>query len=68
MTPERVLAVGPTGAATVYSSIRAASRALSGTGSDNLRTTICSRLNDGGGYVGSNWVQSTSLESVHRPR
>ena len=43
-----------------FSSIRSASRALSGNGSDRLSTSIRRRLRDGGGYVGSNstWVQS----------
>lgn len=68
MNTERILSVGPNGSATVYNSIRAASRALSGNGSDSLRRTISRRLDTGGGFVGNNWVQTTSLQSVHRPR
>lgn len=68
MTPEKVLVVGPNGAAAVYSSIRAASRVLSGDGSDARRRTITRRLDDGGGYVGNTWVQTTDLNGVHRPR
>lgn len=68
MTPEKVLVVGPTGSAAVYSSIRAASRVLSGTGSDSLRRTITRRLDIGGGFVGDAYVQATNLTSVHRPR
>jgi len=65
---ERVLVIGPTGAAAVYSSIRATSRVLSGNGSDSLRRTITRRLDVGGGYVGDAWVQTTALEGVRRPR
>ena len=68
MISEKVLAIGPNGAATVYSSIRAASRALSGNGSSSLRRTITRRLDIDGGFVGNNWVQATSLQSIHRPR
>lgn len=59
MTPDRILAIGPNGGATVFRSIRAASRSLSGTGSDNLRTTITNRALEGGGYVGEVWVEYT---------
>jgi len=68
MYAERVLTVGPNGSAAVYSSIRAASRALSGNGSDSLRRTISRRIDLGGGYIGNNWVQATTLEGVSRPR
>ena len=67
MTPEKVLVIGPTGAATVYNSIRATSRVLSGTGSDSLRRTITRRLDIGGGFVGDAYVQTTNLTSVRRP-
>ena len=68
MKSENVLVIGPNGSAAVYSSIRATSRALSGNGSDSLRRTITRRLDIDGGFVGNNWVQSTSLTSVRRPR
>jgi hypothetical protein len=68
MTSEKVLVVGPNGAAAVYNSIRATSRVLSGDGSDALRRTIARRLDTGGGFVGNAWVQSTTLESIHRPQ
>ncbi len=68
MISEKVLAIGPNGSATVYSSIRATSRALSGDGSDSLRRTITRRLDLSGGFVGNNWVQTTLLSGVHRPR
>lgn len=68
MTSEKVLVVGPSGSAAVYNSIRATSRALSGNGSDSLRRTITRRLDIDGGFVGNNWVQSTALPGIHRPR
>lgn len=68
MSSEKVLVIGPNGAAAVYNSIRATSRVLSGNGSDALRRTITRRLDIGGGYIGSAWVQPTALEGVHRPR
>jgi len=45
---------------TKFSSIRSASRSLSGNGSDKLSTSIRRKLKEGGGYVGSNgvWVES----------
>lgn len=55
-----VLTIGPNGGAKVYSSARAASRALSGFGTDSLRNTIVRRIDDGGGFVGGVWVQSTA--------
>ena len=55
-----VLTIGPNKGTKVYSSTRAASRALSGTGSDSLRRTIGRRLDNGGGFVGSVWVQTTT--------
>lgn len=60
MSNDRVLTIGPNGGVKVYSSLRATSRALSGTGSDSLRSTITRRLDNGGGYVGDVWVQSTT--------
>lgn len=55
-----VLTIGPNGGAKVYSSLRAASRALSGLGTDSLRSTITRRIDDGGGFVGGVWVESTN--------
>lgn len=55
-----VLTIGPNGGAKVYSSLRAASRALSGLGTDSLRSTITRRVDDGGGFVGGVWVESTN--------
>ena len=60
----KVLTIGPNGGARVYSSIRAASRALSGTGTDNMRSTIARRCEAGGGKVGEVYVQYTNLVSV----
>lgn len=56
----KVLALMPSGRAVAFSSLRAASRSLSGTGSDGLRNTITDRVLTGGGYVGNVWVQSTN--------
>ena len=53
----KVVTVGPSGAARVYKSTRAASRSLSGTGSDGKRSTISRRVHGGGGYLGRVWVQ-----------
>lgn len=39
-----------------FSSIRNASRALSGNGSDRLSTSIRRRITAGGGFVGTNGV------------
>lgn len=55
----KVKTIGPNGGTHTYSSITAASRALSGTGSNSLRTTISRRCSAGGGYVGNVWVQYT---------
>lgn len=60
MNGTAILTVGPNGGAKVYSSVRAASRALSGTGTDSLRSTILRRVDVGGGFVGNVWVQSTN--------
>jgi len=58
-TSKAVLAIYESGTETRFSSIRSASRALSGNGSDRLSTSIRRRLNAGGGYVGNNhvWVE-----------
>lgn len=57
---DRVLTIGPNGGTKVYSSLRAASRALSGNGTDALRSTITRRVNNGGGFIGGVWVQATN--------
>jgi len=58
-TATSVLVTFATGKATRFSSIGAASRALSGDGSDRLSTTIRRRLRESGGYIGANnaWVE-----------
>lgn len=56
-----VLTITPTRQARVYKSLRAASRALSGTGTDSVRSTITRRCDQGGGYIGKNWVQYTTF-------
>lgn len=56
-----VLTVGPNNGVKVYSSLRAASRALSGDGSDSLRRTITRRMDVGGGYVGDVWVEPSNF-------
>lgn len=58
----QVLTIGPNNGVRVYTSIRAASRALSGTGSDEKRSTIARRIYEGGGYIGDVFV---SLGSVY---
>lgn len=55
-----VLTIGPNNGLKIYSSIRAASRALSGTGKDSLRRTITRRLDNGGGFVGGVWVEPSN--------
>lgn len=60
MANTSVLTIGPNGGAKVYTSARAASRALSGTGSEGMRGAIGRRLVEGGGFVGGVWVQATS--------
>lgn len=67
MNAQSLLTVGPNGKAQRYSSIRAASRALSGDGTDSLRNTIARRAEEGG-FVGDVWVQLSNIPSVNRPR
>ena len=59
-TATPVLVTYKSGTTARFSSIRSASRALSGNGSDRLSTSIRRRVRDGGGYVGANstWVES----------
>jgi hypothetical protein len=61
-----ILTVGPSGGASRYKSIRATSRALSGNGSDSIRSTIGRRIDEGGGYIGNVWVQQTALPGITR--
>lgn len=56
-----ILTISPNGNAKVYSSVRAASRVLTGFGSESLKDTINRRVNNGGGYVKNVWVQGTTL-------
>lgn len=63
-----LLTVGPTGKATRYASLRAASRALSGFGSDGVRSSITRRADNGGGFIGDVWVQYSDIPSIRRPR
>jgi len=53
-TGTSVLVTYASGTVARFTSIRSASRSLSGNGSDRLSTTIRRRLREGGGYVGSN--------------
>jgi aspartate carbamoyltransferase catalytic subunit len=58
-TATSVLAIGPRSTRT-YKSVRAAARALSGTGLDvteRTRSSIRRRLNVGGGYIGRTYVE-----------
>lgn len=55
-TTTPVIAISASGRASVYSSIRAASRVLSGNGTDSLKDTIARRVSTGGGYVGNVYV------------
>lgn len=52
-----IIAVGPSGSRRTFSSVRAASRALSGTGSDGLKSSISRKARSGGGYVGNTFVK-----------
>ena len=61
MSSYSVLAISPSKQARVYSSVRAASRVLSGTGTDRRRNTVTRRCDEGGGYVGNVWVQYTNM-------
>lgn len=58
---QHVLTIGPNNGVKVYGSLRAASRALSGTGKDSLRRTITRRLDNGGGFVGQVWVEASNF-------
>ena len=56
MTNTPVIAISATGRATVYNSIRAASRVLTGNGTDSLRSSIARHVSNGGGFVGNVFV------------
>jgi len=55
-----VLTIGPNKGVRVYESLSAASRALSGTGTTDLRFAIADRISNGGGYVGNVYVADGS--------
>jgi len=52
-----ILAVGPSGTKRIFSSVRATSRALSGTGTDGLKSRISRVARAGGGYVGRTYIK-----------
>ena len=54
---QRVRVRSRSGNVKTYSSISAAARVLSGTGTDGKRRQITRRCRDGGGYVGENYVE-----------
>lgn len=61
-----VLTIGPSGKARVYSSLRAASRVLSGDGSDRRRSLIAGVIEQGGGRIANVWVQGTTFRGSRR--
>ena len=65
-TKQSVLAIGPNGGAHIYSSASAAARVLSGNGTRSKIMSVTRRLNEGGGYVGNVWVQTTGLDGISR--
>ena len=67
MRNKQILTINTTtGKAHLYSSLRKASRALSGVGTDGKRSTITRRCNAGGGNVGDVYVQFTNLSHLSR--
>lgn len=48
---------GPSKTPRVYSSLSAASRVLSGDGTDRRRSLIAERIQNGGGYIASVYVR-----------
>lgn len=56
MTRLPILTIGPNGGVVTYASVRATARALGGTGSESLKSTISSSVAGGGGYVGNVYV------------
>lgn len=66
---KNVLTIGPNGGAHRYSSMRAASRALSGNGTDSLKSTISRLCAGNGGYVNGTFVCSAgNISTIRRPR
>ena len=65
-TSIKVLTISPRGTPVAYTSLSAASRVLSGDGSDRLRSTITNRVRNGGGYVGETWVQFTTVPVIRK--
>ena len=65
MTNQKVLTIGTNGGIQVYSSVRAAARALSGDGTERTRSAITNRIANGGGYLGNVYV--TGGTSYVRP-
>lgn len=63
----KVLTIGRNGGVAAYSSLRSASRALSGNGTDSVRGSITRRCDTGGGFVNGVWVQYTTIPSIRRP-
>lgn len=60
-----IIAFLPSGKSKVYSSYRAASRELSGDGTDRRRSSIVNKaIKRDGGSVGSVWVQGTRMASL----
>lgn len=69
MTAQKILTVNTvTGKATIYSSLRKTSRALSGHGSDSKRSTITRRCLQGGGIVGDVYVTYSNLDHLSRKK
>jgi hypothetical protein len=64
-----VLTIGPNGGAQRYKSMRAASRALSGNGTDGLKSTISRLCAGNGGYVNNTFVCAVgSISTIRKPR
>ena len=64
----KVLVIGPNGGITVYNSIRATSRVLSGIGGHELSRQITENCTKGGGQVRNNYVQYTNHPGgIRRP-
>ena len=62
----KVLTISSRGTPVAYTSLSAASRVLSGNGSDTLRRTITRRAEQGGGYIGDTWVQFTTIPVIRK--
>lgn len=57
MHTQQVITVGPNDGTRIYHSLRAASRVLSGNGSDSVRHLIAQKCREGGGFVKDTWVK-----------